>query len=1028
MFDSNSDDDSVEENYSQDKYEQKTTYLSEYENSILKLIMNDKPNIIVDYQFEKNSKLVKLNVVETNNNSKSKPVAYSIFISTYDIDYSKSYKEGIPDVCIYPNLFASSINNKDLFNKINIKLSKVFGKLSNDKDGEKIKFFVSQEINIKNILKSDESWVKFKKKNNIRNKNNDDTSELNLSYLQLIHYSKRIIGNALNKDMEMNNTSFLNYTDHLGIFNEYRKYDKSNLIYENITKSLINSKNKQLISKKLDDIPKNLLYNKKQIVDIIINQIKSINENKSYSHYIDIPNSFFNFEFEINIFTSKNVNIKLKLSIDSELFPFYPPKLNIISPEVELTMVASISNLSVLRIENWNPTINLEWLVINLAKNMDNIDEYVSPVISNLEKEIMEFGIMIDENVEIINFEFDYKKFKFTDNKNEDNKFWKSGVGYGYSGRNNWDIKEYVKNNENLSISRSNKLLELLNEFKNYEKEKLNEILNSNKSILLKYICNNIQNTTLLEINKNINLYHVIIKLTLNIFKIMESNQKWKKQNEEWKLKIGNGIKSIHEDITLILETVDEQEKLGLYVSFISLFDTIKEEYTKLQFNAKKLKEEKSMSNLFKELDLDNNQIKPETVDQYCDYVRNAQLEIFKNYEIESKHRFYKNKNSKDLNPKTILRISSELSSLKKNLPTNWDTSVIFKGSQKNINIFTFIITGPKDTPYHNGIFEFHGYFPDDYPNTEPKILIDTTGDGSVRFNPNLYNCGKVCLSLLGTWNGSGAEKWNSSTSTLLQVVVSIQSLILVSEPYFNEPGWERQMHSSEGKRKSFDYSDKIRIETIRWAIIDKIKNPVKGFEDITRKHFLLKKREILKITKVWLEETNKVNEMKKLRNELIEVLNGLTDSEIDDLSSESNNSIFMDEKKIVPIENSKYDCKMSLTESNNSESTIESDIKKSPIMMAQSSTKYIPLTPTDTPPESPPISPPKFDFDDSNQKIESTNLSKNIMISSEFLDGETTIEQLSKNIIKNSLKDLKKKINKNTDSDSKEEDDDWDV
>ena len=40
-----------------------------------------------------------------------------------------------------------------------------------------------------------------------------------------------------------------------------------------------------------------------------------------------------------------------------------------------------------------------------------------------------------------------------------------------------------------------------------------------------------------------------------------------------------------------------------------------------------------------------------------------------------------------------------------------------------------------------------------------------------MRFNPNLYNDGKVCLSLLGTWEGAAGEKWNAQTSTLLQVL-----------------------------------------------------------------------------------------------------------------------------------------------------------------------------------------------------------------------------------------------------------------
>ena len=51
-----------------------------------------------------------------------------------------------------------------------------------------------------------------------------------------------------------------------------------------------------------------------------------------------------------------------------------------------------------------------------------------------------------------------------------------------------------------------------------------------------------------------------------------------------------------------------------------------------------------------------------------------------------------------------------------------------------------------------------------------PQVNLQTTGRGSVRFNPNLYNCGKVCLSLLGTWPGQKEEMWNEKASTFLQV------------------------------------------------------------------------------------------------------------------------------------------------------------------------------------------------------------------------------------------------------------------
>jgi ubiquitin-protein ligase len=59
------------------------------------------------------------------------------------------------------------------------------------------------------------------------------------------------------------------------------------------------------------------------------------------------------------------------------------------------------------------------------------------------------------------------------------------------------------------------------------------------------------------------------------------------------------------------------------------------------------------------------------------------------------------------------------------------------------------------------------------------------------------YEDGKVCLSLLGTWSGPG---WVPGQSTLLQVLLSIQALILVEEPFFNEPGFEKQEGTPEGR------------------------------------------------------------------------------------------------------------------------------------------------------------------------------------------------------------------------------------
>lgn len=58
------------------------------------------------------------------------------------------------------------------------------------------------------------------------------------------------------------------------------------------------------------------------------------------------------------------------------------------------------------------------------------------------------------------------------------------------------------------------------------------------------------------------------------------------------------------------------------------------------------------------------------------------------------------------------------------------------------------IITGPQDTPYEGGMFVFDVFFPEGYPNVPPLMVLETTGEGRARFNPNLY-AGMASLSTL---------------------------------------------------------------------------------------------------------------------------------------------------------------------------------------------------------------------------------------------------------------------------------------
>ena len=106
-----------------------------------------------------------------------------------------------------------------------------------------------------------------------------------------------------------------------------------------------------------------------------------------------------------------------------------------------------------------------------------------------------------------------------------------------------------------------------------------------------------------------------------------------------------------------------------------------------------------------------------------------------------------------------------------------------------------------------------------------PLCYFATTGGGTVRFNPNLYQTGKVCLSILGTWHGDDSiSKWQPDVSNVQQVLVSIQALILVDEPWFNEPGHEKLRNTPSGERRSNAYNQTLRLHTLRHAVLGQLR------------------------------------------------------------------------------------------------------------------------------------------------------------------------------------------------------------
>ncbi|KAK3685301.1 hypothetical protein B0T22DRAFT_214295 [Podospora appendiculata] len=154
-------------------------------------------------------------------------------------------------------------------------------------------------------------------------------------------------------------------------------------------------------------------------------------------------------------------------------------------------------------------------------------------------------------------------------------------------------------------------------------------------------------------------------------------------------------------------------------------------------------------------------------------------------------------------------KLVTQISSLHTDLPTG----IYVRHGSSRLDVIKVLMVGPADTPYENGLFEFDMFCTDTFPLIPPEMQFRTTGNGAAAFNPNLYNNGKVCLSLLGTWAGQG---WEPERSTILQVLVSIQGMIFTNQPWYNEPGRERH----QDKTRSDNYNRQIQGLTVQHAMI----------------------------------------------------------------------------------------------------------------------------------------------------------------------------------------------------------------
>jgi ubiquitin-protein ligase len=199
---------------------------------------------------------------------------------------------------------------------------------------------------------------------------------------------------------------------------------------------------------------------------------------------------------------------------------------------------------------------------------------------------------------------------------------------------------------------------------------------------------------------------------------------------------------------------------------------------------------------------------------------------------------------TKVIQKETVQRLLKDVKQIIKHPLT--DNGIYYSHDEANMFQGYAMIVGPSNTPYFGGFYFFKFVFPYDYPFSPPKVTY-MTNDGLTRFNPNLYKCGKVCVSILNTWSG---DKW-SSCQTLNSILLTLCSLLNES-PLENEPGQSKTSNDYIPYQKSIEFSN------INFSICElinrnksKIPSPFEIFYPFMKENFLKNYDEILKFVEL---------------------------------------------------------------------------------------------------------------------------------------------------------------------------------
>jgi ubiquitin-protein ligase len=535
------------------------------------------------------------------------------------------------------------------------------------------------------------------------------------------------------------------------------------------------------------------LFSQGEVASSIINELYKVEEMYPTINIVNVYN------LELNNFCSKFPGTTIKLTLDKDYYPMLTPDI-VLNPPIDPIFMYEMLSHPDLDVRNTSKIRNINYIIsrVNTFLLDYNLEYKLNPDITNSLIMLLKnnnYKMKIREPI------IDQNITKVV-SKN-------SGIGYGGS-VSNWDVNAYLDNitriKEN-NINILNKIMEFINTI-------------------------NVEHNDLDDIHTRFNL---------NIF--------WIDLLEKYEITDDKYFESIY-NIMFIMDYLN----LKIKIPFLDMFETAYQNK-----NSDFINKIKDMIKKIRRQDDSTNNINNEYV-LAMQPLQNGSYPFV----AKEKHNFVKEVSAFTTFhvPNAIRMIAKQYEIISRSLPLTSESAIFFRQDPDNMCMFKFAVIPNEDTPYKYGVFIFDVFLPPDFPRVPPIVNHTTSRKNNFRFNPNLYSNGYVCLSLLGTWGGRSSETWiapnsEGTGSTLYQVIMSISAMVFSEEPWYNEPGRERGIAYVDSNIYVNSYNREIRDGTIKYAIINQLKYPEDGFEDVIKTHFRLKKDKVI----AYLKELKKDND-----------------------------------------------------------------------------------------------------------------------------------------------------------------------